>query len=56
MIHPPNMADMAYNLLDTEHNHSADTNHVDTDIVLQNMELYHPDSGMHSRDPFEYNH
>ena len=56
MIHQPKMAGMAYNLLDTEHNHSADTDLMDNDTVIQNMELYHPDSDSHPRDPSEYNH
>ena len=34
MIHQLNMVDMVHNLLDTEHNHLADTGLVDTDDVL----------------------
>ena len=56
MTHLLDVADMAYNLQNTGSNHYANTSLMDTNIVLQNMELYDPDSDKHPRDRSEYNH
>ncbi|KAM1018312.1 hypothetical protein ACFX2C_039953 [Malus domestica] len=56
VIHHLDMADMACNLLDIDGNHPDNTDQVDTDMVLQNMELDPPDNDMLHHNPSGYNH